>query len=144
MIPLDVRVLATTNRSLHEYVAEKKFREDLYYRLNVFPLEWLPLRERSEDVLPLAAQILAKHCDKMARSNVFFSQRAQQALIAHQWPGNVRELDNVIQRALIIQQGSEIFAEDLHLSAGPIRLQVNKMVRNCSGYAIIARSRCSG
>ncbi len=127
VIPLDVRVLATTNRSLHEYVAEKKFREDLYYRLNVFPLEWLPLRERAEDVLPLAAQILAKHCDKMARSSVFFSHRAQQALIAHQWPGNVRELDNVIQRALIIQQGNEIFAEDLHLSAGPIRLKVNKL-----------------
>jgi len=121
-ISIDVRVLATTNRSLHEYVCEKKFREDLYYRLNVFPLEWLPLRDRREDVLPLAKQILAKYVKKMGRSKVVFSLHAESLLVAHAWPGNVRELDNVIQRALIIQLGEEIQADDLHLQSGPISL----------------------
>jgi len=121
-IAIDVRVLATTNRSLYEYVCEKKFREDLYYRLNVFPLEWLPLRDRREDILPLARQILAKYVKKMGRSKVVFSLHAESLLVAHSWPGNVRELDNVIQRALIIQLGEEIQADDLHLQAGPIIL----------------------
>ncbi|MFT5708342.1 MAG: two-component system response regulator FlrC [Oceanospirillaceae bacterium] len=125
VISLDVRVLATTNRSLNEFVVEKKFREDLYYRLNVFPLEWLPLRKRLEDIVPLAEQILAKYCQKMARPEVVFNEDARKCLMAHKWPGNVRELDNVIQRALIIQPGVEIQVEDLHLRSGPIRLQVN-------------------
>lgn len=122
VIALDVRVLATTNRSLHEYVQEKKFREDLYYRLNVFPLEWLPLRDRIEDVVPLAKQLLVKYAKKMGRSQVSFDAQAQRALTGYQWPGNVRELDNVIQRALIIQPGVEITADDLHLQIGPISI----------------------
>jgi len=121
-ISIDVRVLATTNRSLYEYVCEKKFREDLYYRLNVFPLEWLPLRERTDDVLPLARQILSKHVKKMKRSKVVFSLHAESLLVSYSWPGNVRELDNVIQRALIIQLGEEIQGDDLHLQTGPISL----------------------
>ena len=125
VIALDVRVLATTNRPLFEFVAEKKFREDLYYRLNVFPLEWMALRDRVEDIIPLAQQILAKYSKKMARTNASFSAQAQQALMAHQWPGNVRELDNVIQRALIIQPGAQILLEDLHLLSGPIALSTN-------------------
>ncbi|OUS33643.1 sigma-54-dependent Fis family transcriptional regulator, partial ['Osedax' symbiont bacterium Rs2_46_30_T18] len=125
IIALDVRVLATTNRPLFEFVAEKKFREDLYYRLNVFPLEWMALRDRVEDIIPLAQQILAKYSKKMARTNASFSAQAQQALMAHQWPGNVRELDNVIQRALIIQPGAQILLEDLHLLSGPIALSTN-------------------
>ncbi|MCJ8340369.1 MAG: sigma-54 dependent transcriptional regulator [Pseudomonadales bacterium] len=125
VIPLDVRVLATTNRALFEFVEEKKFREDLYYRLNVFPLEWLPLRARVEDIIPLAQQILAKYVKKMGRAGTCFSAQAQQALIAHQWPGNVRELDNVIQRALIIQQGAQILLEDLHLLSGPIGMSTS-------------------
>ena len=122
VISIDVRVLATTNRNLYEYVCEKKFREDLYYRLNVFPLEWLPLRDRREDVLPLARQILTKYVKKMGRSKVVFSLHAESLLVAYSWPGNVRELDNVIQRALIIQLGEEIQADDLHLQTGPISL----------------------
>ncbi len=122
IIPLDVRVLATTNRSLHEYVQEKKFREDLYYRLNVFPLEWLPLRSRLEDVVPLAKQLLVKYAKKMGRSQTSFDKQAQKALMSYQWPGNVRELDNVIQRALIIQPGTVISSDDLHLQIGPISI----------------------
>ena len=122
IISLDVRVLATTNRSLHEYVQEKKFREDLYYRLNVFPLEWLPLRSRLEDVVPLAKQLLVKYAKKMGRSQISFDKQAQKALMSYQWPGNVRELDNVIQRALIIQPGVVIGSDDLHLQIGPISI----------------------
>jgi two-component system response regulator FlrC len=127
-ISLDVRVLATTNRSLHEYVQEKKFREDLYYRLNVFPLEWLPLRSRLEDVVPLAKQLLVKYAKKMGRSQIAFDKQAEKALLGHQWPGNVRELDNVIQRALIIQPGAIINFEDLHLQIGPISVNDQAIV----------------
>jgi two-component system response regulator FlrC len=122
VIKLDVRVLATTNRDLHESVINKEFREDLYYRLNVFPLEWSPLRNRTEDIVPLGEQVLAKYAGKMARQGVVLSDCAKKALTAYAWPGNVRELDNVIQRALIIQNGQQIEAGDLHLTTGPIGL----------------------
>ncbi|MGB1239064.1 MAG: sigma-54-dependent transcriptional regulator [Pseudomonadales bacterium] len=121
-IKLDVRVLATSNRSLDEYVAQGDFREDLYYRLNVFPLQWLPLRDRVEDIMPLAQQLLVQHSAKMGLKGVTFTPEAVHVLEAHSWPGNVRELDNAVQRALIIQQTGSISASDLHLS-GPITMQ---------------------
>jgi two-component system response regulator FlrC len=114
-ISLDVRVLATTNRDLKEYVAENKFREDLYYRLSVFPLQWKPLRERALDVLPLAERLLAIHCKKMKRQVVMLDEGAKLQLMSYQWPGNVRELDNAMQRALILQQGQWIKSSDLCL-----------------------------
>lgn len=121
VIKLDVRVLATTNRKLEEYVAEHKFREDLYYRLNVFPLQWLPLRERRADIVPLAIRLLGKYSRKMNRTSVSLSDEAQQVLQSYDWPGNVRELDNVIQRALILQQGALIGANDLHIQPSSIQ-----------------------
>ncbi|WP_372739205.1 sigma-54-dependent transcriptional regulator [Neptunomonas sp.] len=123
VIKLDVRVLATTNRQLESAVAEGKFREDLYYRLNVFPLQWQPLRARRADIVPLAKGLLEKHCLKMKRSVARFSAPAETALSQHEWPGNVRELDNVIQRALILQQGNTIMPADLHMMCGAIPLQ---------------------
>lgn len=122
LIKLNVRVLATSNRDLTLCVAERLFREDLYYRLNVFPLQWLPLRDRVEDIEPLAQRILQHHCHKMRRNLVILSDQAIETLEAYHWPGNVRELDNVIQRALILQSGSRIVPADLHLSEGSIRL----------------------
>lgn len=119
-IKLDVRVLATSNRQLESYVADGKFREDLYYRLNVFPLQWLPLRERPADIAPLASKLLIKHASKMKRVGVTLSTEAATALAQHSWPGNVRELDNVIQRALILQPGDQIQPADLHMAAGAI------------------------
>lgn len=121
-IQLDVRVLATSNRKLEEYVAEGRFREDLYYRLNVFPLQWQPLRERREDIVPLARRILARHSAKMKRGRVQLTPAAEAQLREHDWPGNVRELDNAIQRALILQPGSLIDGGDLHLAGGAIPL----------------------
>jgi len=122
LIKLDVRVLATSNRKLEDYVAEKRFREDLYYRLNVFPLQWQPLRERREDIVPLARQLLEHHGRKMRRQGVRLSAESSELMQQHSWPGNVRELDNVIQRAMILQSGSVITPHDLHLEAGAIQL----------------------
>ncbi|TCK07056.1 sigma-54-dependent transcriptional regulator [Marinobacterium mangrovicola] len=121
-IQLDVRVLATSNRKLEEYVSEGRFREDLYYRLNVFPLQWQPLRERREDIVPLARRILARHSSKMKRGRVQLTPAAEALLREHDWPGNVRELDNAIQRALILQPASLIDGADLHLAGGAIPL----------------------
>ncbi|WP_029654043.1 sigma-54-dependent transcriptional regulator [Marinobacter daepoensis] len=117
-IQLDVRVLATTNRDLADYVREGKFREDLYYRLTVFPMRWQPLRERPLDILPLARSLLKKHCRKMKLTGITLAEDARKALVAHPWPGNVRELDNAIQRALVLHQGNVIHAGDLCLELG--------------------------
>ncbi|NWD75336.1 sigma-54-dependent Fis family transcriptional regulator [Pseudomonas gingeri] len=131
-ISLDIRVVATTNRDLAIEVAAGRFREDLYYRLSVFPLAWRPLRERTADILPLAERLLAKHSAKMKHASVRLSPQAQACLIGYRWPGNVRELDNAIQRALILQQGGLIQAEDFCL-AGPVG------TLSVSGLAAIAR-----
>ncbi|MBB4819072.1 sigma-54-dependent response regulator transcription factor FleR [Pseudomonas solani] len=122
-IELDIRVLATTNRDLAGEVAAGRFREDLYYRLSVFPLAWRALRERPADILPLAERLLGKHVKKMNHAPVRFSAEARHALVSHPWPGNVRELDNAIQRALILQQGGLIQPHDLCLTA-PIGMAV--------------------
>ncbi|MDU9020898.1 sigma-54-dependent transcriptional regulator [Pseudomonas corrugata] len=118
-ISLDIRVVATTNRDLAGEVAAGRFREDLYYRLSVFPLAWRPLRERTADILPLAERLLVRHVNKMKHAAARLSPEAQACLIAYPWPGNVRELDNAIQRALILQQGGLIQPEDFCL-AGPV------------------------
>jgi len=118
VIPLDVRIVATTNRELLDDVESGNFREDLYYRLSVFPLQWLPLRERKLDILPLAKRLIQQHCAKMSKKLVALDAAAQTKLCSYPWPGNVRELDNVVQRALILQQGDSICAEDLMLAPG--------------------------
>ncbi|MGX1173711.1 sigma-54-dependent response regulator transcription factor FleR [Pseudomonas sp. R151218B TE3479] len=118
-ISLDIRVVATTNRDLAGEVAAGRFREDLYYRLSVFPLAWRPLRERTADILPLAERLLNKHVNKMKHAAARLSAEARACLVAYPWPGNVRELDNAIQRALILQQGGLIQPEDFCL-AGPV------------------------
>ncbi|WP_298448058.1 sigma-54 dependent transcriptional regulator [uncultured Marinobacter sp.] len=117
-ISLDVRVIATTNRDLADFVREGRFREDLYYRLSVFPMHWQPLRERPLDILPMATYLLKKHCRKMKLTGISFAADARNALAQHSWPGNVRELDNAIQRSLVLHQGNVIHAGDLCLDMG--------------------------
>ncbi|EJK2114837.1 sigma-54-dependent transcriptional regulator [Vibrio navarrensis] len=107
-IKLDVRVLATSNRDLKQYVSEGNFREDLYYRLNVFPLTWPALRERQGDIVPLAKHLAERHCMKQGIAVPRFSPQALDKLTHYPWPGNVRELDNVVQRALILSESSDI------------------------------------
>jgi two-component system response regulator FlrC len=115
-VALDVRVLATTNRNLRAEVAAARFREDLYYRLNVFPLSTAPLRERRDDVLPLAMRLLTSRCRPGERIPAL-SADAAQLLLTYPWPGNVRELDNVMQRALILVNGPVIQPEHIQVEA---------------------------
>ena len=107
-IQLDVRILATSNRDLKEAVVDNQFREDLYYRLNVFPLMWRPLCQRPGDIIVLAKHLIERHISKSKESMAYLDKAAEQKLLAHAWPGNVRELDNVIQRALILRTGNTI------------------------------------
>ncbi|UCJ14708.1 sigma-54 dependent transcriptional regulator [Pseudomonas sp. MM211] len=116
-ISLDIRVLATSNRDLAAEVAAGRFREDLFYRLSVFPLAWRPLRERPADILPLAERLLNKYVRKMNLAPLRLSAQAVACLTSHAWPGNVRELDNAIQRAVILQQNGVIEPHDLCLTA---------------------------
>jgi len=111
-IPLDIRVLATSNRDMAKEVAAGRFREDLYYRLNVFPLQIPALRERPADIVPLARHFAALHGSPAAR----FAADAEALLAAHAWPGNVRELENAVQRALILAGGDTVAAEHLQFS----------------------------
>lgn len=112
-IKLDVRIIATTNRDLAEYVREGGFREDLYYRLNVFPLRLLPIRERKGDIQPLSEALLLKYAQKMRINGSSLTPAALSKLEAHSWPGNVRELENVIQRALILSGQGRIGEEHI-------------------------------
>lgn len=111
-IALDLRVLATSNRDLPAEVAAGRFREDLYYRLAVFPLHIAPLRERPADILPLARRLLARHWRRPTPAPVL-ADAAASALVGYAWPGNVRELDNMIQRALILADAGAIEANHL-------------------------------
>lgn len=111
-IALNVRILATTNRKLKDYVQQGRFREDLYFRLNVFPIRIPPLRERVGDILPLAGELLSRHSPN-GKPVCRLSAEAAAKLQAYHWPGNVRELENVMQRALILQNNGHIQADDL-------------------------------
>lgn len=113
LIPLDVRVVATTNRDMKEEVKAGRFREDLYYRLNVFPLALPPLRERKGDVIPLTEYLLRRHVEGSGKPVPSLDQSAKEALLSHSWPGNVRELDNVAQRALILQSEGVISKDQI-------------------------------
>lgn len=112
-IPLDVRVLASSNRDLRAHVQAGKFREDLYYRLHVFPIHLPPLRERRADIVPLARSFAAKYA-QLGGGGARFSPDAERRLAEHSWPGNVRELENVVQRALILAEGDTIDGSAIH------------------------------
>ena len=110
-IDVDVRVIATTNRDMITEVKEKKFREDLYYRLNVFPLETLNLSERPNDIIPISVALLKRHSefDKIP----YITKNAQKILKDYDWPGNVRELENVLQRAIVLSESNIINEADI-------------------------------
>ncbi len=114
-IPIDIRVLATTNRDVATLVSEGVMREDLYYRLSVFPLHLPPLRERGQDVLRLAEVFIRRHGND---AHIELLESARRLLLEYQWPGNVRELENCIQRALVLSETGEIHPADLGLSPG--------------------------
>src|ERR1700754_847796 len=141
-IPLDVRVLATTNRRLREEVSAGRFREDLYYRLNVFPLAISPLRARREDVLPLAMQLLRARC-RPGEQIPALGADAAHLLLTYPWPGNVRELDNLLQRALILVNGPVIHKEHIQFelaneSGGPEPIMVPLRTADTSATGIFS------
>jgi formate hydrogenlyase transcriptional activator len=107
-IHVDVRLVAATNADLTEKVGEKQFRQDLYYRLNVFPITIPPLRERKEDIPLLVRYFAQKYARRMKKPIDTIPTKAMKALVDYHWPGNVRELENVIERAVILSRGSEL------------------------------------
>ncbi len=115
LINLDVRFIASTNKDLLQEIELGNFREDLYYRLNKFILHWVPLKERTLDIIPLANYLIRQYSEKLNRSTPILSQQAQNKMLSYHWPGNAREMENVIQRALLLQKGDLISVEDLRL-----------------------------
>jgi len=109
----DVRVVAATNRDLEEEVRQGRFREDLYYRLNVIPIHLPPLRERGDDIVLLAEHFLQRFCQRQKRPPLPLSPEARAALLAYSWPGNVRELENFMERLTILCEGEQICLRDL-------------------------------
>ena len=114
---VDVRVVAATNRDLREAVAAKLFREDLFFRLSVFPVTIPPLRRRRGDILLLAEAFLDRYASDLGRRGLRLSEAARRALLDHAWPGNVRELQNCMERAVILCNGAEVQPQDLRLAA---------------------------
>lgn len=108
---VDVRVIAATNRSLEQQIVDGKFREDLFYRLSVFPVEVPPLRERGDDVIQLAQEFLEKTCKDFGREPMTLTRGQANKLRQYGWPGNVRELKNVIERAVILSRGNVLRLE---------------------------------
>jgi two-component system response regulator HydG len=112
-VPIDVRVIAATHRDIEESARTGDFRQDLFYRLNVIAIRIPPLRDRSEDLLPLIAHLLNKHGERLGRTGMTVAPEALTAMIRYPWPGNVRELENVIERALVLGRREVIGLEDL-------------------------------
>jgi len=113
LIDLDVRVLAATNKDLEEEMKAGRFRQDLFYRLHVIPLVVPPLRERKEDIKPLAERFLEDFTHKEGLEPKKLTDDALQVLMEHDWPGNVRELKNIIERLIILTPADEITAQDI-------------------------------
>ncbi len=147
-IPVDVRVIAATNRDLPTEVREGRFREDLYYRLNVVHLEMPPLRLRGSDVLVLANAFLRRFAEDNKKPVEDFSEEARTKILAHRWPGNVRELENAIERAVVMCETSRVEADDLPFEAaqpmrGPIRVPGATMAE-IERWAILATLEVTG
>lgn len=112
-VKVDVRIITATNRDLEKMVREGRFREDLYYRLNVFPVVLPPLRERQEDLPALAEFFLKKFSEKNRREGISLAPEVLEAFRRYAWPGNIRELENIMERAVIVCQGTVITLENL-------------------------------
>ena len=114
-ISVDFRLICATNKNLEKYIEEEKFREDLYYRINVFSIFIPPLRERRKDIVPLANYFIKKYARSMGKPVKKISPDAQELLLSYPWPGNVRELENAIERAMVVGQTPDVLAKDLPL-----------------------------
>jgi two-component system NtrC family response regulator len=124
-IEVDVRIIAATNRNLQKDMENHVFREDLYYRLKVVPLDMPPLRDRKDDIIPLAEHFLKKFCHEHRKPPVSLSPEAEGALLMHPWPGNVRELENLISRSVVLSPRSILKPSDLGFALDQIPTDVN-------------------
>jgi two-component system response regulator PilR (NtrC family) len=124
--PIDVRIVSATHKNLSELVANGRFREDLYYRVNVIEMRVPPLRERSEDILPLATTILARLSQRLGGETPSLTTEAASALQSYAFPGNVREMENILERALTMRAGSDIEVADLQLRS-PVAASVESL-----------------
>jgi DNA-binding NtrC family response regulator len=137
-VNVDVRVIAATNMNLNELIKKKTFREDLYYRLSVFPITIPPLRERVDDIKPLAEYFVDKYCKDMKKTIKSLSRDAQNLLEKYHWPGNVRELENTIERAIILADGKKITPEHMAIrlrTTSEIRLREGAGLKEIGAYA---------
>jgi len=137
---VDVRVVAATNRDLELEVAENRFREDLFYRLNVIPIHLPPLRRRGEDIILLAEHFLKRFCSNKDRTKLTISTKAQEMLVRYTWPGNVRELENFMERMSILCDGKSVAPEDLprkiwsDLGQEPEAAEAAQPMAVCAGF----------
>ena len=152
-IPIDVRLVAATNRDLTQMMSDKLFRSDLYYRLKVFPIKTPSLRERPEDIPVLTRHFIQKYSEKMNRHIEEIPTATMKALSAWKWPGNVRELENFIERAVILTPGKTLFAPIAELGEETEEMRADgtleqverdyivKVLRDCSGVISTAATR---
>ena len=138
-IEVDVRVLATSNRDMASEVNQSRFREDLYYRLNVFPLQTKKLSDRKDDILPISIKILDKH-NKENGTIPFITPDARNLLLKHDWPGNVRELENTLQRALVLSGGKAIDQMSIMIDKSLSNINENLSVETLADQLAFAKA----
>ena len=137
-IDVDVRVLATSNRDMAYEVNQSRFREDLYYRLNVFPLQTRNLSSRKDDILPIAIKILDKHCQE-GKPVPYLTSEARTLLLNHNWPGNVRELENTLQRALVLSNDNIIDSKSIMIDQSLALIKENSSVDSFADQLAFAK-----
>jgi formate hydrogenlyase transcriptional activator len=140
---VDVRVLAATNVSLAQMVAEKKFRSDLYYRLKVFPIDVPPLRDRREDIPPLVRYFSNKYARRMGKQIESIPKEAMEALSRYAWPGNIRELQNLMERAALLSTGPSLRVPlaDILADAGPSAISDGNVLKQVEREQIVRALR---
>jgi formate hydrogenlyase transcriptional activator len=142
-VRVDVRIVAATNRDLAEDARTGRFRSDLFYRLNVFPIHLPPLRERAEDIPPLTSHFVAKHGERLGRPVSRIDRRAMSLLASYHWPGNVREMENVIERAVILSRNGVLRLERDSLPGAAAAGNVNERLQTQEREAIESALRAS-
>lgn len=136
-VKVDVRIISTSNRDMKEAIAKKLIREDLYYRLNVVPIYLPPIRERREDIVPLAEYFIEKSCAENHREKKILTPEATKKLLAYDWPGNIREIANIIERAVVMDSKPEITPEHLFIGSDPILRNSSALVEMANPNATL-------
>lgn len=148
-IKVDIRIIAATNRNLEKEVAEGRFRLDLYYRLNVFPVQLPTLRDRKEDIGILAQHFIKKYCEKINKNIMHLSKESLKSLLSYNWPGNIRELENIMERSVILTKGDTINEIPLPQAINIENLEIdtwqNKTIEENERLHILSvLNKCSG